>query len=120
MPQNGVDRAAGRMIGPNGDRFLFIYPETSFLLFLPSRLCKEGSIPLHRISAHLFFQCHVNETLSPSMPKDKTELLKSFEQCASVIDGDILKGKANLKVHACSKKVFQNSDKKTQDNTSII
>lgn len=33
---------------------------------------------------------------------------------------EILNEKANLKVHACSKRVFQNSDKKTQDNGSIM
>lgn len=33
---------------------------------------------------------------------------------------EILNEKANLKVDACSKRVFQNSDKKTQDNGSIM
>lgn len=36
------------------------------------------------------------------------------------MDKDILKEKANLKVHGYSKKVFQNSDKKTQENASIM
>lgn len=51
----------------------------------------------------------------------KTELLKNFwTELHSVMDKDILKEKANLKVYGYSKKVFQNSDKKTQENASIM
>lgn len=45
MPWNGVDGAAGSLTGPNGNRPLFIYPESQFPLFLHSRLYREGIYP---------------------------------------------------------------------------
>lgn len=55
------------------------------------------------------------------MLREKTELLNNcWTELHSVIGGDILKEKADLKVYVCSKKVFQKSDKRTQDNASVM
>lgn len=94
-----------------GPCVFILSPDVSY--FCTPGCAKRESIPLHSIRAHLFFQCHVNETLSPSMPREKkNELLKNFwTELHSVTDGNILKEKAKLKLHACSKKVFQNWQK---------
>lgn len=103
----------GEWSGPKGDRPLFTYPESWFVLFLHFRLCKEGIHPFAQNKCSFVFPvpCQWN-TFSLKAKGEKTELLKNFEQSFTVLWMKILKGKANLKVHACSKKVFQNSDKK--------
>jgi hypothetical protein len=50
----------------------------------------------------------------------KPNFLRIFGQSFSVLDGDKLKEKTNLKIYSCSKKVFWNFDKKTQDNESVM
>lgn len=95
MPGVGGDGAAVGMIGPNGDRLSFIYPETWWLLVTPG-CAKRASVLLHRINAHLFFQFHVNETLSPSMLRKKWNSLRISEQSFTVLYMEILgrKGKS--------------------------
>ena len=68
---------------------LFILsPDVSY--FCTPGYAKRESIPLHSIRAHLFFQCHVNETLSPSMPREKKmNSLRIFEQSFTVLQMEI-------------------------------
>ena len=94
-------------------RPLFIYPESWCLLFLHSRLCKKGIHPFAQYKGSFVFPvpCQWN-TLSLDAKGKKNELLKNFwTELHSVTDGNILKEKAKLKLHACSKKVFQNWQK---------
>lgn len=111
----------GEWSGSKGDRPLFTYPESWFVLFLHFRLCKEGTHPFAQNKCSFVFPvpCQWN-TFSLKAKGEKTELLKNFEQSFTVLWMKILKEKANLKVHACSKKTFQNSEKKNQENASIM
>lgn len=69
MTRNGVDRAVGRVVTLMlaGLCLFILSPDVSYLH--PGYA--KGIHPLDSIRAHLFFQCHVNETLSPSMPRGK-------------------------------------------------
>lgn len=86
-----------------------------------SKLCKEGIRPSTQNKCSFVFPVPCQWNTFSLKAEEKTELLKNFwTELHSVIHGDIGKKKANLKVHECSKNVFQNSDKKTQDNASRV
>lgn len=121
MTRNGVDRAAGRVVTLMlaGLCLFILSPDVSY--FCTPGYAKRESIPLHSIRAHLFFQCHVNETLSPSMPRGKKmNSLRIFEQSFTVLQMEIFwKKKQSWNYMHVPRKSFK-TDKKTLDNASIM
>lgn len=98
MLRDGVDRAAGRMIVPNGDSLLFIYPESWVFPILHSGPCKEGIHPSTQNKCSFVFPLPCQWNIFSLHAGGKNELLKNFwTELHSVRDGDTGKKRQILK-----------------------